>query len=129
MYRGLATGGLPPSRVTSEECAARRRKKRAVVTPGYTLLVIVYHLLRKGATHQELGDDFLDRSYPDRFANRLVKRLAQIGPCVTFQRPESGDPGIFRMGRLRVVPPRLHPGEYRRPFRQRPVATRDPNRD
>ena len=65
--------------------AARRGKKRALVALGHTLLVIMYHLLKRRTTYQELGGDFLERLEPDRLTRQLVKRLERLGHKVTLQ--------------------------------------------
>jgi hypothetical protein len=68
--------------------AARRGKKRALVALGHTLLVIMYHLLKRRTTYQELGGDFLERLEPDRQTRRLIKRLEQLGHNVILQPKE-----------------------------------------
>ena len=65
--------------------AARRGKKRAVVALGHTLLVIVYHVLKEGATYRELGADYLDRLQPERLTRQLVRRLEKLGHKVTLE--------------------------------------------
>ena len=65
--------------------ATRRGKKRALVALGHTLLVIMYHLLKRRTTYQELGGDFLERLEPDRLTRQLVKRLERLGHKVTLQ--------------------------------------------
>ena len=59
--------------------AARRGKPRAALAVGRKLLVIAYHLLRRGATYQELGAAYLDRRDPARTTKRLVQRLEVLG--------------------------------------------------
>ncbi|MFO0930327.1 MAG: transposase [Gemmataceae bacterium] len=44
--------------------AKRRGRKRALVAVGHTLLVIIYHVLKRETTYQELGADFLERLDP-----------------------------------------------------------------
>jgi transposase len=65
--------------------ARRRGKKRALVALGHTLLGIIYHVLKRGATYQELGPDFLDRLEPERLTRQLVKRLQALGHKVTLE--------------------------------------------
>jgi len=50
-----------------------------------TLLVIIYHVLPRGTTYQELGADFLDRLEPERLTRQLVKRLEALGHKVTLE--------------------------------------------
>jgi transposase len=63
----------------------RRGRKRALVAVGHTLLVIVYHVLKRGTTYVELGADFLDRLEPERLTRQLVKRLESLGHKVTLE--------------------------------------------
>jgi transposase len=63
----------------------RRGCKRALVAVGHTLLVIIYHVLRRGTTYQELGADFLERLEPARLTRQLVKRLEALGHKVTLE--------------------------------------------
>ena len=63
----------------------RRGRKRALVAVGHTLLVIMYHVLKRGTTYAELGADFLDRLEPERLTRQLVKRLEGLGHKVTLE--------------------------------------------
>ena len=65
--------------------AKRRGRKRALIAVGHTLLGIIYHVLKRGTTYQELGPDFLDRLEPQRLTRQLVKRLESLGHKVTLE--------------------------------------------
>jgi transposase len=65
--------------------ARRRGRKRALVALGHTLLVVVYHVLRRGSTYAELGGDYLDRLEPGRLTRQLVRRLESLGHKVTLE--------------------------------------------
>lgn len=65
--------------------ASRRGKKRAVIAVGHTLLVIVFHMLKKGAHYQDLGAEHFDRLNPSRVTRYLVKRLESLGYKVQLQ--------------------------------------------
>jgi transposase len=65
--------------------AKRRGCKRALVAVGHTLLVIIYHVLKRGTTYAELGADFLERLEPARLTRQLVKRLEALGHKVTLE--------------------------------------------
>jgi len=65
--------------------ARRRGRKRALVAVGHTLLVIIYHVLKRGTTYTELGADFLERLEPARLTRQLVKRLETLGHKVTLE--------------------------------------------
>jgi transposase len=65
--------------------ARRKGRKRALVAVGHTLLVIVYHVLKKGVPYEERGGDYLDRLEPERLTRQLVRRLEQLGHKVTLE--------------------------------------------
>jgi transposase len=65
--------------------AKRRGCKRALVAVGHTLLVIIYHVLKRGTTYAEWGADFLERREPARLTRQLVKRLEALGHKVTLE--------------------------------------------
>jgi transposase len=65
--------------------ACRRGKKRALLAVGHTILVIAYHVLKKGTTYVELGADYLARLDPERITRNLVKRLRKLGHKVTLE--------------------------------------------
>jgi transposase len=65
--------------------AKRRGRKKALVAVGHTLLVIIYHVLKRGTSYAELGADFLDRLEPERLTRQLVKRLESLGHKVTLE--------------------------------------------
>jgi transposase len=65
--------------------ARRRGRKKALVAVGHTLLVIIYHVLKRGTTYAELGADFLERLEPERLTRQLVKRLEALGHKVTLE--------------------------------------------
>ncbi len=45
-------------------------------------MAIAYHLLARGTTYQELGENYLDRTDPVRTTKRLVQRLEALGYSV-----------------------------------------------
>jgi len=69
--------------------AVRRGKKRALEAVGHTLLGIVYAVLKKRGTYQELGADYLDRQDQEKLTARLLKRLEKLGVKVTVQPAEA----------------------------------------
>jgi transposase len=70
--------------------AARRGKKRALVAVGHRLLEIIYNVLKKGQTYQELGEDYLDKKQDkERLAQRLLRRLEKLGVKVTVEPTEA----------------------------------------
>jgi transposase len=65
--------------------AKRRGRKKALVAVGHTLLVIIYHVLKRGTSYTELGADYLDRLEPERLTRQLVNRLEKLGHKVTLE--------------------------------------------
>jgi transposase len=65
--------------------ARRRGVKRALMAVGHTLLVVVYHVLRRREAYRELGADYYDRLQPERLTRHLVHRLEQLGHKVTLE--------------------------------------------
>ncbi len=65
--------------------AARRGKKRAAVAVGHTILVISYHLLKRGTRYQELGGGYFDERDRQAVERRLVRRLEALGHKVTLE--------------------------------------------
>jgi transposase len=65
--------------------AARRGAKRAIVAVAHAILVIAYHLLRRGTTYQELGGNYFEEQDRDRVARRSVQRLERLGYKVTVE--------------------------------------------
>jgi len=65
--------------------AARRGTKRALVALGHTILVMVYHVLRRGLPYRELGGNSFDERQRQAVEHRLVQRLEQLGYQVTLQ--------------------------------------------
>lgn len=59
--------------------AARRGAKRAAVAVAHALLVIVYHLLRRGTTFEELGSTYVSERDRTTAQHRLVHRLEGLG--------------------------------------------------
>ncbi len=63
--------------------AARRGARRAIMAVAHRLLVIAYHVIARREPYRELGADYFDRQQPTATANRLVRRLRQLGFEVT----------------------------------------------
>lgn len=64
--------------------AARRGKKRAAVAVAHSILVIVYHIIRRGTVYMELGANYFDERKADTVQHQLVKRLERLGFNVTL---------------------------------------------
>lgn len=65
--------------------AARRGGKRAVVAVAHSILVIVYFLLRDGASYQDLGTNYFDERDREGSVRRAVGRIERLGFKVTLE--------------------------------------------
>jgi transposase len=65
--------------------AARRGKKRAAVAVAHSILVIAYHMLRRGTSYRELGSDHFDKRNQGQLERSLIKRLEGLGHKVTLE--------------------------------------------
>jgi len=63
---------------------ARRGPKKAAIAVAASLLTAVYHMLKDGTFHQDLGADYLVRRDKARIAARLAKRIKDLGYDVSF---------------------------------------------
>jgi transposase len=65
--------------------ARRRGKKRALVSVAHSLLVTIYHVLKKGVPYRELGVDYFDQLNLESLKKRYVSRLQSIGFRVNLE--------------------------------------------
>ena len=65
--------------------AARIGRKKAIVALEHTILVIVYHLIKRHEPYRELGGDYFDQRRPEATAKRLTRRLEKLGYQVSLQ--------------------------------------------
>lgn len=63
----------------------RRGAKKAIIAVAASLLATAYHMLRTGAAYQDLGIHYFDRLDHTRVANRLIRRLQNLGYQVQIQ--------------------------------------------
>jgi transposase len=59
--------------------AARRGKKRAIIAVARTILVALYHMLKRGEDYKELGANYFDTRNTEARAKHYQKRLEQLG--------------------------------------------------
>jgi transposase len=52
---------------------------------GHSILVIIYHLLEKRVSYEELGGNFFDERDRQATQKRLVQRLEKLGYHVELQ--------------------------------------------
>ena len=63
----------------------RRGPKPAICAVAASLLTAIYHMLKDGTRHQDLGADSFDRRSIEARAQRLVNQLAKLGFQVQLQ--------------------------------------------
>jgi len=62
--------------------AARRGNKRAIVAVVHSMIVIIYHMLKRGERYQDLGGDYFDRRRKESVVNRLMRKIQRLGYMV-----------------------------------------------
>lgn len=65
--------------------AARRGPKRAIVAVAHALLTAIYHVLRDGVAHRDLGPDHFELIDREAIVKRNVRRLEKLGYQVSLQ--------------------------------------------
>jgi transposase len=64
---------------------SRRGPQKAICAVAASILTAIYHMLKSGAPHHDLGADYFDRRSPQAKARRLVAQLSRLGFEVTLQ--------------------------------------------
>jgi transposase len=59
--------------------AARRGSKKAALAVAHSILVILYHMLKRRRAYQDLGPNYFDERDKFVIQRRLVKRLEKLG--------------------------------------------------
>lgn len=65
--------------------AARRGKKRAAVAVAHSILVIAYHIIKRGTEYVDLGSNYLDKRKQETVQKQLIRRLEKLGLKVTVE--------------------------------------------
>jgi len=65
--------------------AARRGSNRAAVAVAHSILVIIYHILKKRQPYIDLGADYFDRLKKDALVKKAVKKLETLGYKVNLE--------------------------------------------
>jgi transposase len=65
--------------------AGRRGRKKALVAVAHAILVIVYYVLSRKQSYQELGGDYFDQRERQMIERRAVRRLERLGYQVQLQ--------------------------------------------
>ena len=58
---------------------SRRGPQKAICAVAASMLTAIYHMLRTGQPHHDLGADYFHRRSPETKARRLVSQLARLG--------------------------------------------------
>ena len=58
---------------------ARRGAKKAIIAVAASMLTAAFHILRDGVVYEDLGADHFDRQDKTRAAQRLARRIEQLG--------------------------------------------------
>ena len=59
--------------------AGRRGKKRAIMAVAHSILVIAYYMLQRQEPYHDLGGNYFEKRRPEATANRLRRRLEELG--------------------------------------------------
>jgi transposase len=71
-------------RVQHRRIASRRGAKRATMAVAHSQLCVIYELLAKGQTYQDMGPDYFARLDEERNTRRLVAGLERMGYQVSI---------------------------------------------
>jgi transposase len=63
----------------------RMGKNKALVAVGHSILVMIYHILSRRQSYQELGGDYFDRQNVEAQKARLIHKLEALGLRVTVE--------------------------------------------
>ena len=58
---------------------SRRGPKKAACAVAASLLTAIYHILKDGVEHRDLGAGYLDRRSTENMTKRLLAQLAKLG--------------------------------------------------
>ena len=64
---------------------AKRGPQKAICAVAASILTAIYHMLKNGIFHNDLGADHFDRRSPQTKAAHLAKQIAKLGYQVTLQ--------------------------------------------
>lgn len=63
----------------------RKGKNKALVAVGHSILVMIYYVLSRKQSYQELGGDYFDRQNVEVLKKRLIRKLESLGLKVTVE--------------------------------------------
>jgi transposase len=64
---------------------ARRGPQKAICAVAASILTAIYHILKDGVPHEDLGVDYFDKRKPESKVKRLVAQIAKLGFQATLQ--------------------------------------------
>src|SRR6266478_497487 len=64
---------------------SRRGPQKAICAVAASILTAIYHMLKDGTIHQDLGSGYFDQRPPEIKVKRLVNQIAKLGFEVTLQ--------------------------------------------
>jgi hypothetical protein len=70
--------------------AARRCKKKAIMAVAHAIQVMAYYMILRQESYREAGMDYFDKYKPEATAQRLIKRLEDLGYQATIQQRPVG---------------------------------------
>lgn len=65
--------------------ASRTGKKKALIAVAHTMLVSIYHMIKRKEPYKELGADYLENLYKERTIKNLKKRIEAFGYAVELK--------------------------------------------
>lgn len=65
--------------------ASRTGKKKALIALAHTMLVSIYHMIKRKEPYRELGADYLENLYKERTIKNLKKRIEALGYAVELK--------------------------------------------
>ncbi len=65
--------------------ASRRGPQKAICAVAASILTAIYHMLKDGTEHRDLGSNHFDHRAAEAKARRLVTQLAKLGYTVRLQ--------------------------------------------
>jgi hypothetical protein len=73
MPNGFADFPTNPAFYSESWCAVH------LVAIGHSIVMIVWHVLSKRASYEELGGDYFDRCNADTYRKKLIRKLETLG--------------------------------------------------
>ena len=64
---------------------SRRGPQKAICAVAASILTAIYHILKDGVPHQDLGVDYFNKRKPEAKVKRLVAQIAKLGFEATLQ--------------------------------------------